>query len=684
MSFLNQFTIKTRIYILALLPTLVIGFFSVQQLMAARAEQNSLKSLTQAMLLAQHTGNLLGAIQQERDFSQGFLSGQPTGSKGAQFKSDLEKSRAQVNQLREVYFSHLEQNKAFLHEVKLNSVLDKIVQRLTTDIPTIRKNVDVLQLKFTLANDENRLLPVRMHYLDIESQMLRIVASVVKLAANDRALSMLAGAYATLVEINSRLSSERTSGLGSLNNKFWNEFAHGETKAAMHQKADFNSRLQTYASDEIWTYYTKQYLQSKQAQQLNNLRTRLLKNLGKTHIVSINDWLQITGDNMQRLQNVIDFTNKTIEQKTKSLLADAQSQVTFSFAFLVIVLVFIIGVSWLILTSILSPLKSLTDKLDEVAKTKNVGSKLAVNGKDELADVSHAFNLLLNSFNQALGSVKGEVLDISQLTDSVASSMQANLQRTHNQNEQTDSVSVAVEQMTATIQEVAAISQNTADVVQQVHQSSINSAEKAHTTRDMMENLLAELANTRNQVDHLNDESAVIGNVLTVIQGIAEQTNLLALNAAIEAARAGEQGRGFAVVADEVRTLASRTQESTKLIRTQIESLQSGARTACLSMERLQEQGKSAVDVVVSSVADFSSLKQELDTISNMATQIATAAEEQTLVASEINQRIHTIKDDTQQLAQEAQISANACDHLGRSKTSLDNYVNQFKVSQAA
>lgn len=199
-------------------------------------------------------------------------------------------------------------------------------------------------------------------------------------------------------------------------------------------------------------------------------------------------------------------------------------------------------------------------------------------------------------------------------------------------------------------------------------------------TQKTIEALAQEVENSAQVISRLSEDSTQIGSVLDVIRGIAEQTNLLALNAAIEAARAGEQGRGFAVVADEVRTLASRTQASTLEIQSMIERLQTDASNAVKAMQQGQVQAQQGLSQAAQAENALQTISQSVTRINDMNIQIATAAEEQSSVAEEINRNIVNISQSADATAEGAKQTASAGDELAKLAARLQNLVGQFKA----
>lgn len=325
------------------------------------------------------------------------------------------------------------------------------------------------------------------------------------------------------------------------------------------------------------------------------------------------------------------------------------------------------------------PLQTVINGMKSIA-SGDLTARYSAKSDDEIGQLLSAMKAMVEKLRDIVSQITGSTSHLSSSAEELATITIGTNDSIKKQQFETEQVATSTNEMAATVHEVAVSTLQAADATKKAHAEVATGKQVVSQTMDAIDSLSKEIETAASVIQKLETDSEDIGVVLDVIKGIAEQTNLLALNAAIEAARAGEQGRGFAVVADEVRTLASRTQESTREIQAMIERLQGGAEEAVKVMENSRARAKTSVEQAAKAGTSLETITQAIDTIVSMNTHIASAAEEQSAAAEEINRNISSISQAVDQTAQGSLQTYRASEELAKLATELQGIVAQFRV----
>jgi len=379
------------------------------------------------------------------------------------------------------------------------------------------------------------------------------------------------------------------------------------------------------------------------------------------------------------LNKQVELADKTTKE-TSEMVADAVSSGSFETSVILLIsLIAAVVISRFTLISITRPLAQVNDILNVVA-SGDLSKNLDENGGDEFAVLAKNLNKVIESLRtliQGVISRSTQLAAAAEETSAVTAQSTSSIEEQRNQVEQ---AATATTEMSSTSQSMLSSVNDALNDIKHADDEAQHVKTISLENKQTIELLANEVESAAQVINKLQQDSASIGGILDVIRGIAEQTNLLALNAAIEAARAGEQGRGFAVVADEVRTLASRTQESTQEINNMIEVLQSGAEKAVAVMETGKNQATECVSQADAAVQALETITDAVHQAHDKATQVSTAADEQSVVAHEISANLESIVAIAEETTEGAQQTATSSGEVAKLAEELQQSVQEFKV----
>jgi len=380
---------------------------------------------------------------------------------------------------------------------------------------------------------------------------------------------------------------------------------------------------------------------------------------------------------VKKSDEVVSYITAATKEQVSETANQAQLLATVIF---VIASVIVMALVYLTSRSIIQPIERVYQAIDEIRRNNDLSLFIEHKGKDEVTRMTIDFNSLIGDFKKLIYEVNTALKTLNLATEDLSNTTAATSSGMQEQLHEADMVATAATEMQATIQDISHNTEAAAKKAESTNESALQGQVEVESTIKHINALSDSLVNASGVVSQLEKDGETIGSVLDVIRAIAEQTNLLALNAAIEAARAGEQGRGFAVVADEVRSLAQRTQESTSEIEGIINTLQQRTQEVVSIMHQCRAQGGESATQATKAGELLGSITLDVQTIMEMSTQIAVAIDEQSQVASEVNKNVVRIRDIAQSASEHSANNAQTSEEVSAQARVLHSAIDKYKV----
>ncbi|WP_434134692.1 methyl-accepting chemotaxis protein [Pseudomonas luteola] len=446
-----------------------------------------------------------------------------------------------------------------------------------------------------------------------------------------------------------------------------------ETASANYERLISSDTTRALYSEfrKLWSDYLQlknRMLELSSANQLDELKIvlneELLKNSDAINAI---------------LAKLIQYNTDATKEMNQSAAQSYSTSVATAITLLVIVALLTVLLAWLLTRSIVQPVDQALRAAEEIA-SGDLTKHIQVTGKDEPARLLMAMRTMQEKLRHTLERISGSSSQLAAASEELSSITDESARGLNRQNDEIQMAATAVTEMSSAVEEVARNAMTTSEASKHSASAAQEGQGRVLETVSSIEHMTSEVQTTACLVGELASQSRDIGKVLDVIRGLADQTNLLALNAAIEAARAGEAGRGFAVVADEVRALAHRTQESTREIEQMIMSIQNGTEQAVNSMESSTTRAGSTLEVARRAGEALEEITRAISEINERNLVIASAAEEQAQVAREVDHNLVNIRDLSVQSSEGARDTTAASQELSRLAVELNTLVSHFKV----
>ena len=660
---LKNLSIRTKLLLLLLLPILGLFFFSGKEVLTKYTALQTLRLTERLVGLSVRTGAVVHELQKERGFSSGYIN-----TRGEKFKQELavqrQTSDAEIKRLMEYLTTADDAAKA------VQTSLDAAAQHKERLAET-RSRIDNLSIEGKDAF---------AYYTAINYAYLDVVAAVGRNARQPE-LMRAAISYFAFSKAKEEMGKERATLNAVIANNAFTPETYQRTFSILSAQRSFLEGFRKFGSESAVTLYDAKE-SSEAFKKVENLRGIVIgKGMEGNFGLAPEDWFKAITAKIDLMKTTEDSLAQEIIKQAGALAATARTTLLLTAAFAAAMGILTLFFSLLIVRSITTPLGALVGMLQDIAQGEgDLTRRLETGRRDEFGEVATWFNRFVDNIHSIITQASSTTVQVATASNQLQSTAEQIATAAEEVASQSATVATASEEMSATSNDISRNCSMASDIANRASEMANNGAQVVQETLRGMEQIANKVRESAHTVEALGARSDQIGAIVGTIEDIADQTNLLALNAAIEAARAGEQGRGFAVVADEVRALAERTTRATREIGGMIKAIQSETGGAVVSMEQGVAEVEKGMDSSRRSGDALQQILEGINEVTMQVHQIATAAEEQTAVTGEISTNIHQITDVVQQTANGAHETADAASMLAKLSNDLERLVGRFKL----